>query len=122
MLNRKKALARGLAGCFLLACANIAAAVGSGPKSIAKVEVTDIFFTIYFSDGAIPNTGCDQADKVVYWRSDFPNSYNSLLSTALTAFATGKKVEMWVAGCRAGPWAPSSPSLPIPQSVVATNG
>jgi hypothetical protein len=116
MVHQRRTRARLVAGCLLFACANLAMAVGSGPKSIAKVETTDIFFTVYFSDGDIANTGCNQANKVVYWRSDFPKS---LLATALTAFATGKKVEMWVNGCKASPW---GPTLPIPQSIVVTNG
>lgn len=119
MINRRQTLARLVAGCLLFACTNLAMAVGSGPKSIAKVETTDIFFTVYFSDGDIANTGCNQANMVVYWRSDFPNSYSTMLATALTAFATGKKVEMWVEGCKASPW---GPTLPIPQSIVVTNG
>lgn len=118
MSNQFKKLGRLFAGCVLFTCANFAMAVGSGPKSIAKVEATELFFTVYFADGEIANTGCNQANMVVYWRSDFPNSYSTLLATALTAFSTGKKIEMWVDGCKASVW---GPTLPIPQSIVVTN-
>lgn len=88
---------------------------GSGTKSIDRVEVTDIFFTVYFSDGAAANDGCQQADRVVYWRADYPSGYGSMLVTALTAHSSGKKVTMWFDGCKTGPW---GLTLPKAQSIV----
>lgn len=81
----------------------------SGLKTLRAVEVSDAWFTVHFADGNPVHPGCQQADKVVYWRSDFPNGYNTLLSTALAAYASGNKVSMWFGGCKAGPWGPTLP-------------
>lgn len=94
------------------------AATGSGAKTIDSVEVTDAFFTVYFSDGAATSDNCQQSDKVVFWKTDYPNGYSSMLSTALTAFSAGKKVTMWFNGCKIGPW---NQTLPKADSIVITN-
>ena len=84
-------------------------AAGSGEKYILKVEVTDSFFTVYSENGAIGNEGCEDSAKVVFWREDFPNGYSSMLSVALSAHMAGKKVTMWLNGCKSGPWGKTLP-------------
>lgn len=94
------------------------AAVGSGDFGIAQVEVTDTFFTVYSSSGPIVHEKCQDANKVVFWRSDFPNGYETMLSTALAAYMGNKNVSMWLNGCKAGPW---GLTLPKPITIVVKN-
>lgn len=92
------------------------AGVSAGPLLISNIEVSDGFFTLYFST-SIANDGCQEADKVVFWKSDYPNNYNLIFSTALAAFSSDKKITMWVNGCKNGPW---GKTLPLPFTVVIT--
>lgn len=112
---RNQILAAGLA----LAALTTQAAVDSGPRSVARVEVSEAFFTVYFADAGGPNDGCQQTDKVVFWRADFSGSYKEFLSVALVAAAGNKKVSMWFNGCKLGPW---GATLPKPESIVVING
>ena len=91
------------------------AAVGSGDFNVLRVEVTDTFFTVYSASGAVTNDNCQDGTKVVFWRSDYPSGYDSMLSTALAAHMGGKKISMWFSGCKAGPW---GSTLPKAESIV----
>lgn len=90
------------------------AGVSSGQVNISYVEVTDSFFTLYFGKG-ITHENCQEGSKVVFWREDYPNGYDSMLSTALAAHMAQKKIHMWVHSCKLGPW---GKTLPKAQSVV----
>ena len=90
-------------------------AVGSGEFNILKVEVTDTFFTVYSASGSVMNDGCEDGSKIVFWRTDFPGGYDSMLSVALAAHMGNRKVSMWLDGCKVGPW---GKRLPIPRSIV----
>lgn len=106
-----------LLGVFLLSISCYSAAgVYVGPVSISQIEVSDSFFTLYLN-APIANEGCQEFDKVVLWKSDYPNNYNLLFSTALAAFSSDKKITMWVNGCKNGPW---GATLPLPATVVIT--
>lgn len=102
----------------LLLFSNISMGAGSGGKLISSVEVTDTFFTVYFYDARLISETCQEINKVVFWKSDYPNGYNSMLSVALASFASSKKVTMWFSGCKAGPW---GATLPKAESIVITN-
>lgn len=91
------------------------AGVGSGDFGIARVEVTETFFTVYSSSGPITHENCQDAGKVVFWRTDFPNGYETMLSAALAAYMGDKNVSMWLNGCKAGPW---GQTLPKPTTIV----
>lgn len=84
-------------------------AVNSGNISIDRVEVTDAFFTIYSASGPVVNDNCEDSGKVVFWRADYPNGYDSLLSVALSAHMSDKKISMWLDGCKSGPWGKTLP-------------
>ncbi|WP_345880987.1 hypothetical protein [Shewanella algae] len=92
-------------------------AVGSGEFNILKVEVTETFFTVYSASGAITNDTCEDGSKVVFWRTDYPNGYDSMLSVALAAHMSNRKVTMWLDGCKPGPW---GKTLPKAGSIVVT--
>lgn len=92
-------------------------AVVSGEFNILRVEVTDTFFTVYTASGPITNDNCEDGYKVVFWRTDYPNGYDSMLSVALAAHMGNKKVSMWLDGCKMGPW---GKTLPKAGSVVIT--
>lgn len=92
-------------------------AVGSGEFNILRVEVTDAFFTVYSASGPIASDNCEDRSKVVFWRADYPNGYDSMLSVALAAHMGNKKVSMWLDGCKAGPW---KQTLPKAESIVLT--
>lgn len=84
-------------------------AVGSGEFNILRVEVTESFFTVYSASGPINHDNCEDGNKVVFWRADYPNGYDSLLSTALAAHMSKTKVSMWLNGCKTGPWGKTLP-------------
>lgn len=93
-------------------------ATSSGVMQIASVEVTEAFFTVYFANGPAKSDDCQQSDKVVFWRTDYPHGYSTMLSTALAAFSANKKVSMWLNSCKIGPW---GPTLPKAESIVITH-
>ena len=98
---------------FLLSSLSFAG--GSGSHKLLKVEVTETYFTIYSADGDFNKESCDVGNPIAFKRSDFPNGYDSMLSTALAAHASGKKIIMWFSGCQASPW---SGTMPKPTSIV----
>ncbi|UTW46443.1 hypothetical protein KFE80_06070 [bacterium SCSIO 12696] len=111
-------LLRNILAISMLAFTSVSfSSVGTGEFNILKVEVTDTFFTVYSASGAVANDGCEQADKMVFWRADYPNGYDSLLSVALAAHMGNKKITMWMDGCKLGPW---GKALPKPGSIVVT--
>lgn len=89
--------------------------LNSGKFKIEKVEATDRFFTLYSASGPVNHDGCEDGEKIVFWRDDFPNGYQSILSLALAAHASNKEVSAWLAGCKNGPW---GKTLPEPGSLV----
>ena len=95
-------------GIFAFAPISVSA-VGSGEFNILKVEVTDTFFTVYSRSGPVTNDNCEDGTKVVFWRADYPNGYDSMLSVALAAHMGNKKVTMWLNGCKSGPWGKTLP-------------
>lgn len=103
-------------GMFVFASASYSA-VGSGEFNVLRVEVTNTFFTVYSGSGPITNDNCEDGNKVVFWRADYPDGYNSMLSVALAAHMGNKKVSMWLDGCKAGPW---GKTLPKAESIVVT--
>jgi hypothetical protein len=85
------------------------AATGSGFIKIQSVEVSESFFTIYSASGDVANDNCEDASKIVFWRVDYPNGFDSMLSTALSAHLANKRISMWLDGCKAGPWGKKLP-------------
>ena len=106
---------------FLLLVGTIAqsshvfAGVSSGSFSIARVGVTNSFFTVYSASGEVTHEGCDNGDKVVFLRTDYPDGYDSMLSVVLAAYMGNKRVFMWFNGCKTGPW---GLTLPFASSIV----
>ena len=91
------------------------AATNSGNVMISKIEVTDSFFTIYAAATPVVSDNCEDASKVVFWRTDYPNGYDSMLSVALAAHMANRKITMWLVGCKPGPW---GKNLPKADSIV----
>ena len=98
---------------LLLFSLNLNAAVNSGHQTITQFEVTNTFFTLYFGAN-IPNDGCEDRTKVVFWADDYPKGYASMLSTALAAYISGKQISMFLHNCKDGPW---GSTLPFAQSI-----
>jgi hypothetical protein len=98
----------------LLALPMLAGAVSSNKVKIARVEVTDAFFTIYAVSGDFGKQTCDVGNPIAFRNEDFPN-HSQMLSTALAAHMSGKEVTMWFNGCQASPW---SGTMPKPTSLV----
>lgn len=90
-------------------------AASSDIEKILKVEVTEDFFTIYSIDGDFGKQECTTGNPIAFRVSDFPNSHDKMLSIALSAYVSGKKVSMWFSGCQNSPW---SGTMPKPTSIV----
>jgi len=93
----------------------LASAASSDVDNILKVEVSDAFFTIYSTDGDFGKQGCTVGNPIAFKVSDFPNSHDQMLSIALSAYVSGKKVSMWFSGCHDSPW---SGTMPKATSIV----
>ena len=102
---------------LLCVTTHVYSAVSSGEFNISSVEVTDTFFTVYSASGPVSSDNCEDNAKIVFWRDDYPNGYDSMLSSVLAAHMGDKKVSMWLNGCKSGPW---GKTLPHAESVVVT--
>ena len=111
----KKTLLATMLALPLLTLPSMVNAVSSNKTKILRVEVTDVFFTIYAANGDFVKQTCDVGNPIAFRIEDFPNSHGQMLSTALTAFSTGKEVTMWFNGCQESPW---SGTMPKPSSLV----
>ena len=104
---------------FLLILFPLAAISGaSGVRHIEQTGVTDTYFAIYSADGEFNRDTCDSGSPVVFYKTDFPEGYASLLSAALSAQMGGKGVEMWFVGCQTSPW---GGTMPKPNSLFIKN-
>lgn len=54
--------------------------------------------------------GCAKSDVVGLSMSDAKEA-DRMLSMAMTAIASGKKLSIWVNGCKGSPWSPSVPQV-----------
>ena len=87
-----------------------AVANGSYPILIDRIEVSDTGFNMYSSGGDFTAANCADGSKstvnsvISFRQTDYPNGYDNILSVALAAQASRKKVTMWYSACQPSPW------------------
>jgi hypothetical protein len=96
-----------LASSLNLICVNSAYADG-GSGSVYLNSVHAEGGNIYrFGDFTNPDRCA--VNSVVVLRPANEREMDRMMSMALTAIASGKKISMWLAGCGSVPWYPSAP-------------
>ncbi|NQZ05760.1 MAG: hypothetical protein HRT35_01235 [Algicola sp.] len=106
---------------LLVMLSNSAFAVSSKDHNVLKVEVSETGFNMYLEGSNFTASTCEGGtsstvnDVIHFKQSDFPNSYAHMLSTALTAFTSKKKVSMWYNQCQPSPW---NGEMPKPTTLV----
>lgn len=65
---------------------------------------------IFIMGNFINPDGCAKNDVVGLSMSDAKEA-DRMLSMAMTAIASGKKLSIWVNGCKGSPWSPSVPQV-----------
>lgn len=93
---------------LMLISLNLSAA-NSGERKISRVQVAEGWFAIHPDKPFDNKKNCEDVTTVIFWEEDFPKSHDQMLSTALTAFASDKKISMWLRGCKMGVWGKTLP-------------
>ncbi|MCJ8271425.1 MAG: hypothetical protein MJK04_18760 [Psychrosphaera sp.] len=107
---------------LLVMLSGSAFAEGSQDHNILRIEVGDGGFNLYLIGSNFTASTCSPGvlstvnDVISFAQTDFPNGYSHMLSTAMTAFTTKKKVSMWYSGCQTSPW--NNDQMPKPTTLV----